>query len=212
MNIRSRRLALSNPSRPAFSLIETLIALAITATMLTASLTALDASFKSYKVTTESASTNVVTRLVMHRIMTMVRTGDQFGPYPADPLDVSQNPVLSNAIEFETFRDDSTGKRTVVRLDRRDQTNPVLGPYELWFKQVDFEGTVAVATREKPLITGVQDVKFTLEYDVGPRLRRATVDLSVKPNDFQGANFGGDVKPPSIRLVSSVSPRRLDVD
>jgi len=69
---------LSPRRRRGFSLVEVLIALAITGTLLTASLAALDASFKSYKLTTEGASTNVVTRLVMQRLMAMIRTpGDR---------------------------------------------------------------------------------------------------------------------------------------
>ena len=43
--------------RRGFSIVEMLIALAITATLLTATLAALDTSFKSYKVTTEGART-----------------------------------------------------------------------------------------------------------------------------------------------------------
>ena len=58
------------PNRKAFSIIEMLIALSITATLLTATLTALDTSFRAYKVTTEGASTNVVARLMMARIFT----------------------------------------------------------------------------------------------------------------------------------------------
>src|SRR3954469_10766840 len=91
--------------RRGFSLIEVLVALAITATMLTAAMTALDSSFKAYKVTTESASTNVVARMVMSRVMTMVRTGTQFGPYPVDPLNLAQNPVNSTYLEFVTKED-----------------------------------------------------------------------------------------------------------
>ncbi|RMD63684.1 MAG: prepilin-type N-terminal cleavage/methylation domain-containing protein, partial [Planctomycetota bacterium] len=41
-----------------FSLVEMLLALAISATLLTAALAALDSSFKGYKATTESASTH----------------------------------------------------------------------------------------------------------------------------------------------------------
>lgn len=47
-------------SRRGFSMIEVLISLTISATLLTATLGALDGSFKAYKVTTEGASTNVV--------------------------------------------------------------------------------------------------------------------------------------------------------
>ena len=197
------------PNRRAFSLIEVLVALAITATMLTAAMTALDTSFKSYKVTTEGASTNVVARLVIARVMTMVRGGTQFGPYPVDPLDSAQNPVQSNYIEF-VLREDSSNK-TIVRLERRTQSDPAAGPYELWYIQTDYLNGVQTTQNAKPLLTGVQEAKFTLEYDVGQNLKRATVDLTIKPNNFQSAYIGGSIEAPSIRLVSSVNPRKLAI-
>ncbi|MBI1191112.1 MAG: prepilin-type N-terminal cleavage/methylation domain-containing protein [Tepidisphaera sp.] len=195
--------------RRAFSMIEMLIALTITATLLTASLAALDASFKGYKSTTESASTNVVTRMVMQRIMSMIRNGTTFGPYPVDVLDRAQNPLTSTYIEFET-ENDGAGNRRVVRIERRDPASASTGPYELWYVQTDFVSGAQSSQVERPLITGVTEVSFTMEYDVGPRLRRATVDLTVKPNDYQAAKFGSDFETPTIRLVSSVNPRRLD--
>lgn len=191
-----------------FSLIEMLIALSITATLLTATLTALDTSYRAYKVTTEGASTNVISRLVMQRTMTMIRTGSEFGPYPDDVLDPSQNPVNSTFIEFETMND-GAGNRQVVRIERRDQADPARGPYELWYVQTTVTGANQ-AVVERPLLSGVSDARFTLEYDVGPRLMRATVDLTVKPNDYQDAAFHSGLEAPTIRLVSSVNPRRLD--
>jgi prepilin-type N-terminal cleavage/methylation domain-containing protein len=203
MSKRVRRRA-----RGGFSLIEVLVALAITATLLTAAMAALDTSFKSYKVTTESASTNVVARIVMTRIMTMIRTGSEFGPYPVDPLDLAQNPVTANFVEFVS-RDDGTN-RQIVRIERRDQSDPALGPYELWYVQTDYVSGVQGAQIARPLMTGVQEATFTLEYEVGPRLRMATVDLTVRPNTFQGASIGGSLEAGSIRMVSTVNPRRLD--
>ena len=196
--------------RSGFSIVEMLVALSITGTLLTATMVALDSSYKSYKITTEGASTNVIARLVMHRVMTMIRTGENFGPYPVDPLDTAQNPVSSNEIEFETFRDDATSRWRIVRLDRRTATTVAQGPYELWYTQIEFTDGVESAREERPLLVGVQDISFTLEYDVGPRLARATVDLTVRPNDFQEASFKNDFETPTIRLVSSVSPRRLE--
>jgi hypothetical protein len=190
-------------------MIEMLIALTITATLLTASLAALDASFKGYKSTTESASTNVITRMVMQRIMSMIRNGTTFGPYPVDVLDNTQNPLISNFIEFETTND-GAGNRRVVRIERRDPTTTANGPYELWYVQTDFVNGTQSDQQARPLVTGVTEVSFTLEYDVGPRLRRATVDLCVRPNDYQAAKFGSDFETPTIRLVSTVNPRRLD--
>lgn len=192
-----------------FSLIEMLIALTITATLLTATLTALDTSFKAYKVTTEGASTNVVSRMMMSRIMTMIRTGQEFGPYPTDVLDPAQNPVTSTFIEFETANN-GAGDRTVLRIERRTQDDPERGPFELWYVQTQLINNTPVSTVERPLLTGVTEATFTLEFDVGPRLRRATVDLTVKPNDYQDARIGADLEAPTIRLVSTVNPRKLD--
>jgi prepilin-type N-terminal cleavage/methylation domain-containing protein len=198
-----------NRTRRAFSIVEMLIALTITATLLTATLTALDTSFRSYKATTEGASTNVVTRMVMQRMMTMIRTGEEFGPYPVDVYDPAQNPVNSTAIEFET-RNDGAGNRQVIRIERRDAATAATGPYELWYIQTDIVGNTPQTSAERPLITGVIEARFTLEYQVGPKLRRATVDLTVKANDYQDAAFHSDLETPTIRLVSTVNPRRLD--
>ena len=195
--------------RRGFSLVEVLVALAICGTMLTAAMTALDTSFKAYKVTTEGASTNIVARMVMARVMTMVRTGTQFGPYPVDPLDAAQNPVSSNYIEFVLVDDPVTLVKNVVRIERRDQPDPINGPYELWYVQTDFANGIQTAVNAKPLLTGVLESTFTLEYDVGQNLKRATVDLTIKPNNFQAAFIGGNVDAATIRLVSSVNPRKL---
>jgi prepilin-type N-terminal cleavage/methylation domain-containing protein len=195
--------------RRGFSLVEVLVALAITATLLTAAMTALDTSFKSYKMTTEGASTNVVARLVIARVMTMMRIGTQFGPYPVDPLDSAQNPVQSNYIEFVTLDDPTTQKKTIVRIERRDQPDPANGPYELWYVQTDLQNGMQTARNSRPLLSGVQEARFTLEYDVGQNLKRATVDLTIKPNNFQDASWSGSLEAASIRLVSSVNPRKL---
>ncbi len=198
------------PRVRAFSLVEMLIALAITATLLTATMAALDTSFKSYKVTTEGASTNVVSRLVMHRIMTMVRTGAEFGPYPTDVFDSVQNPVISNYIEFTVLDDEASGVKKIVRIERRDVDNHDTAPYELWYVQTTLTNGAVTDYQAKPLLTNLAEARFTLEYDAGPRLRRATVDLTVRPNDFQDAAIHTPLEAPSIRLVSSVVPRRLD--
>ncbi len=194
----------------AFSLIEVLIALAITGTLLTATLAALDTSYKSYKITTESASTNVVARMVMARTMAMIRTGTEFGPFPADVLDPNQNPLDSTAIEFVTLDDPDTLERRIVRVERRDAPEGSQAPFELWYVQTTFINGVETAIVERPLLTGVVEARFTLQYGVGPRLERATVDLNIRPNDFQDASFTTDLETPTIRLVSSVAPRRLE--
>jgi len=198
-------------ARRAFSLIELLVALTITVTLLAASMTALDTSFKSYKATTEGASTNVIARMVMHRMLAMIRTGENFGPYPVDPLDPAQNPIAdSTFIEFETNRVVATNSWRVIRLEARAQNDPARGPFELWYLRTEFSNGMAGDTEERPLLSGLERVSFWLDYDVGPRLRRATVDMTVRPNDFQDASFNTGLEAPTIRLVSSVGPRKLE--
>jgi len=204
----TRRRSISpSRSRHGFSLVEVLIALTITATLLTATMAALDASFKSYKHTSESASTNVVARIVMQRVTAMIRTGDSFGPYPANPITTPT--IRSTWIEFIAFRDVATGTERVIRLERRgggDDGDE--GPFELWYMITEMEDGTIITEDEAPLLVGLNDVTFDLEYDVGPRLRRATIDLIIQPDDLQDAAIGGSmIEAPTIRLVASASPR-----
>ena len=179
-------------SRRGFNLLEVLIALAITATLLTATLAALDASFRAYQATTKEVSTQSIGRIVMHRMLTLLRTGTEFGPFPSDPR-VTR--IRSDYIEFRT-QDDQ-----VVTI-RWDRTNEVLmyeidgqAPVEL------LDGVVGTEDAEGNLIE-----PFTLEFEQGRRLYRASIDLSVEPNDVIDLEIEGD-KARRIRLVGSAMPR-----
>ena len=94
-----------------FSLIEVLLALAITGILMGSVMVALDTCFKGYKVTTEQASTNMMTRLAIQRISSLVRNAKDFAPYPDDVLDMTQNPVKSSRIEI-SLPMGATGRRT----------------------------------------------------------------------------------------------------
>ncbi|MEX0876145.1 MAG: prepilin-type N-terminal cleavage/methylation domain-containing protein [Phycisphaerales bacterium] len=196
-------------TRRGFSMIEVLISLTISATLLTATLAALDASFKGYKVTTEGASTNVVARIVMQRLTAMIRTGDSFGPYPVNPI---TNPQLESTwIEFVSYRDPSTGTERVTRLERRDAPDDSPdGPYELWYMVTTYVHGSFDSEDEAPLLVGINNATFTMEYDVGPRLKRVTVDLIIQPDDMQDVAIGSHLEAPTIRLVASASPRMSD--
>lgn len=191
-----------------FSIVEMLVSLTITATLLTAALAALDAGFKSYKHTTDGASTHVVSRITMHRIMTMIRTGTDFAPYPTDPL---TSPSLESTwIEFDGYVTDPDTTR-IIRIERRDSATIRDGQplKELWYVQSDYEDGRLVSETSRPLIQNLTDVKFTLDYDVGPRLLRATVDMTIRPDDGGGAAIYSEMEAPTVRFVSTVSPRRL---
>lgn len=190
-----------------FSLIEMLVALAITALLLTASLSALDAAYRGYKVTTDAASTHVVARIVMHRCLALVRTGSDFAPFPPDVLDPIQNPLTSDFIEFVSIDEPENQYRQITRLEAQDDPE-VQGRRRLMMIVEDQRAGV-VTREERLLLRDLTAAVFTLEFDVGPVLRRATIDLTILPNDGQAAGIAMDLEAPTIRLVASSMPRQL---
>ena len=199
-------------SRRGFSMVELLLALAIVSMVLTSAMVALDAAFKGYRATTDSASTHVVSRIVMHRVVAMIRNGTEFGPFPSDVLDPAQNPLDSDFIEFVSFEDEDTGIRQVSRIEFREAADGE--DYgAVWFMLYTFENGIQQGeTVEARMIPNVEDASFTLEYDVGPRLKRATVDLLIRPNDDLdpiGVESRNENNNEPIRLVGSATPRRL---
>lgn len=223
--------------RRAFSLVEVLIALTISATLLTGALVAFDAMFKRFEIISDSASTNVISRTVMHRMLSMIRTGTDFAPYPTDVLDADANPANYTYIEFVSKRDSSNQPTEITRIERRAASTVTIGsesislrgPYVLWVTVTPSGGGTAI---DRPLLDGVVDLQFNLEYEAGPRLRRATIDLTVRPagNVVQQENadhvYGStveidgetrdrqlaatDATSSTIRLVASTSPRGVD--
>ncbi|MFG0328731.1 MAG: type II secretion system protein J [Phycisphaerales bacterium] len=190
---RSRRRRID---RRAFSFVEMLIALAISAMLLTAVMGALQASLRAYQGTTEWASRCAVARLTMHRILTMIRTGTDFGPFPANVL---ADPVLeSDFIEFVA----NTGE--VLRIEYR--------PDDETLYVIQDPGGAAV---EDVLMTGMPPqfdelgeriLPFTLHYEIGPSLYRATVDFLIANDPDVELEIESDDVPP-IRLVASIVPR-----
>ncbi|MFT3685996.1 MAG: prepilin-type N-terminal cleavage/methylation domain-containing protein [Phycisphaerales bacterium] len=223
-------------TRRAFSLVEVLIALAISATLLTGALVAFDAMFKRFEIISDSASTNVITRTVMHRMLSMIRTGTDFAPYPNDVLDASQNPADYSYIEFVSKRNTSNQPTEITRIERRvattvnigNETVALRGPYVLWVTVTPSGGSAI----ERPLLDGLVDLKFNLQYEAGPRLRRATIDLTVRPagntvqqrtaDDVYSSTttvngqtvdnqmMATDATSATIRLIASTSPRGVD--
>jgi prepilin-type N-terminal cleavage/methylation domain-containing protein len=178
--------------RRGFNLVEVLIALAITATLLTATLAALDASFRAYQATTEEVSTQSIGRIVMHRMLTLIRTGTDFGPYPADPRVTT---IQSDFIEFRT----QNGEIVTITWNRNDET-----------LLYSVEGNTPVEMLDGVIGTtdeaGVVQAPFTLNFEQGRRLYRATIDITVEPDDMIDLEIEGDRARP-VRLVGSAMPR-----
>ncbi len=182
-----------------FNLIEMLIALTITATLLAAVMVALHASFMAYQSTTEVASTHTIGRLMMHRMLTLIRTGQEFGPFPINPQD---SIVASNEIEFLTPNND------LIRLEwfeATDMTHPLANALYAVINdgvpQVMLEGVIPQVDAG-----GFPVAPFTLEYGLGRRLHRATIDITLVPDDNMSVTIDGDNQE-RLRLVASAMPR-----
>ncbi|MFG0305337.1 MAG: PilW family protein [Phycisphaerales bacterium JB040] len=192
----------------AFSMVELLIALTITATLFAATLGALDTSFKSYKLTTDSASTQVVARIVMQRLTAMIRTGEEFGPYPINPI--AEPVITTNSIEFVSSRDPATNSWEVTTISRI-AGDADTGPWVLVYQIATFtNGAFVEETDPIPLLDGLTELQFSLEYEVGPRLRRATIDMVIRPDDNDDNTVSVRMDAPHIRMVASATPRMYD--
>lgn len=197
--------------RRGFSLAEFLIALAISATLLAATMSALDTSYKAYKLTTESAAINMSTRLAMHRLTTLIRNGDEFGPFPVNPIATPE--IESDSIEFTTTRDNAENITEVWAVTLvpagPDEVADGLGPFRLDAEVSKFQNGVELARFNQTLMYRVADARFLMAYEPGPRLVRATIDITVGQREDQVDSLTTDLGTPQIRMVSSVRPRRL---
>jgi prepilin-type N-terminal cleavage/methylation domain-containing protein len=176
-----------------FSLVELLVALAITAALMAAMVMVLQSSFRGYQASVEQSSTHMTGRVVTQRILALVRTGAAFGPLPVDPRErFVRGDVLDATLaggETISLRLDRAARALFIRAgtgDERLLLSGVEGP-------TDAEGLPLGA--------------FTLEFEKGTSLVRASFDLTVgRDLGTQLAIEGDEVDP--LRLVGTASPRR----
>lgn len=221
LNRNARRVA----RRRGFSIMEMLMAMTISSLLMLSLLSALDTMYKLYSVGTDSASTHVVSRITMSRILGMIRTGSDFGPFPANVLDESSNPLNADYFEFVSLRGEDDEALEVTRIEYRtvgedaelrtwgnDDEEPAFGgadnPGELWLLVFDAADEPPTLLREAVLLSGVERAIFSLQYDIGPKLTRATVDLLIRPDD-DDLTVTTDSAPETIRLVGSAVSRQL---
>ena len=222
---RSTRRAARRTTRRAFSMIEMLIALSISASIMAATLVAFDAMFKVYETSTDSASNHVVARIAVNRLLGMIRTGSEFGPFPNDVLDSGANPLKADYFEFASRFNADGSISEVTRVEFRYPGEPPLlrtwgaledppelpdgmdvdGPGELWIVLIDVATGVE---QEFMMLSEVRSAEFTLRYEIGPKLIKGTVDIIFEPNLAVNDGVWTPATPETVRLVASAMPRR----
>lgn len=188
--------------RGGLSLIELMIALAITAMLLTATMAALDASFRAYADAAEQASTQIATRMIVDRTLTLIRTSTAHGPLEPDPGAVPPITLDSDNIITSSFIELLDPNGDVLRIEYRAASN------ELWLI-LDPDGASPIA---QPLMGGVTQAQFfsrrRRNRDNLWVLERCTIDLTIQPDeDTTLALENGRAQP--IRVIASTAPRKL---
>ncbi len=192
--------------RRGFNFVEMLIALAITGALLAATMAALDASFMAYQTTTEESSTYTIARLMLLRMTGLIRTGQDFGPYPADPKD---SLVQSEYIEVQTPDGDIIEIRfdeddEAIYIDRYDAGGLLVGSHLL------LEGVIPQYTQDEQG-NDVLLPPFTLEYALGRILYRCSFNFTIQPDDRMDVDLDGN-NVQQIVLAGAVIPRIVAYD
>lgn len=187
---------------PGLSLVELLIALAITAVLLTATMVATDACFRAYAGAAEQFSTQAVTRMTTNRLLSMLRTSTAHGPLQPDPscnppATLSGNTITSPYLEMiDPFN-------RLVRIEYRPDRR------ELWMTRSNLDGSNA---QSQPLLFGVTDARFYCLRRKNSAglwiLERATMDLTIQPDLDSTLPLEAGKSAP-IRIIGSTKPRKL---
>jgi hypothetical protein len=179
-----------------------LISLAITAVLLTATMVAIDTSFKSYATAAELAGTQASSRLITHRLIKLVRTSTAHGPLVPD--EAANPPVTLDGQTIESsYMELLDPEGQIVRIEYRSDAQ------ELWV--IITSG--GVVTVEQPLLAGVTDARFHALRRKDNQglwvLERGSVDFTIQPGgDTTLALENGKNAP--IRIIASTMPRKLN--
>ena len=192
------RIQNSRPARRGVGLVELLVALAISATLLTATAAAINASFTAYQVNQEQANLMQQGRVAMHRILTGIRTSKEHAPEnPADAANFSAGVTVTGTAlaMFDNndaeiiYRHDAANQQIIAEIDG---TARVLA-----------RGVTAFTIKMEPM-RSADSFKYGTGHDL---LKRATVLISLRTNaaTSQGSETTGDQ---TITLSASAVPRR----
>ena len=184
--------------RRGVGLAEMLVALAISAALLSAVAVAIDASFKAYRINQEHSDLTQRARLAVHRITTMIRQTESHAPTTA-----------GLAATFATG-----GTVTDTGIDMFDLNNV---PITFKFEPANQRIVAIVNGRTHPLCEGVIGFSLRMEPMRSPRsirsggswdlLRRATILITVR-STAETALKGEGLGDQQVTLSASVMPRR----
>ncbi len=141
----------------------------------------------------------------MDRMLTLIRTGQEFGPFPLDPRD---SLVESDFIQFldangvlMELRWDNTDNGLYITVDSNgDGLLPGENNYLL------LSGVIPMFDPPTSTLEADRIRPFILEYQQGRNLYRASINLSVIPDDNMSVAIEGNSQD-VLRLIGSAMPR-----
>jgi prepilin-type N-terminal cleavage/methylation domain-containing protein len=193
--------------RHGVGLVELLIALAISAALLTAVAFAVDASFKAYAANETQAQLMQRSRLAMNRITTYIRATTQHLPDDDDAQDDFENGLVCNASAIRMMIDSSSG---VIFRQTGDELQMI--PFTI-------AGNVLTEGTARTLLQGVGDGDFNITFEpqrsaqavkTGAKydqLKRASITLTVRATENTSVS-GEQTQNQSTTLSMSIMPRR----
>jgi prepilin-type N-terminal cleavage/methylation domain-containing protein len=198
---------LKSNHRRGVSLVELLVALAITASLMTAVAIAVDASFKGYAINQSQAQLMQRARLTMNRLTTYIRGTSQH--LPDD--DTAQTQFEAGLIT----------QGTSIRM-MLDSTNGVIfrqSGNQLLFVPFTVAGATLTEGTPRTLLDGVGPSDFVITFEPqrsteaakigGPydQLKRASIVLTIH-TDSETTVQGEETQNQSVTLSTSIMPRK----
>jgi len=184
--------------RRGLGLAEMMIALVISALLLTATAAALDSSFKAYTANQEQSSLMQQSRIAMNRMITTIRLSETHGPYNSTPL--ASFSIGSTVTDHGISMYDQDDNLVTYRYD---STNKLLYCATEDAERVMLEGVEQFDVVMEPMRSAAS-IKTAGAYDL---LRRAIITLSVKTTE-NTAGVGESTGNQVVTLSAAVAPRR----
>ncbi len=184
-----------------------MIALSITSLLLTATMIAINASFIAYASAAEQASTQAASRMIVHRLLTLIRTGTAHGPLDVADLDgvadaLADQVVFNGDLVIGPIFILQQPDGEFIRIEYRADSN------ELWLVTDPFG-----AAAEQPMLSGVTGCVFTLNRRTNEAgnlvLDRGTMDLTAVPAADTTMDLEQGPSQP-VRMIASTMPRKLE--